>query len=183
MGHFDMVRWKIWLCLYSQHVTRYIGTDFVEGSRTKNAKIRRGVFFSAKGALIWKSTIPRQWINAVHSKCFSSDVLRDIPSNFTRSVRKRIVLYFWVVSGGIDMLPWPNVLSKWADRLGQVHCQYGTFAKLRTSCSCEVELEVMLFFFEGDWYVHRIAVSECFDLGLEFVAFLPTFWRVRAWSK
>ena len=63
------------------------------------------------------------------------------------------------------MLPWPNVPSKWADRLGQVRCQYGTFAKLRTSCPCEVELEVVLFFFEGDWYVHRIAVWECFDIG------------------
>ena len=40
------------------------------------------------------------------------------------------------------MLPWPNVLDKWADRLGQVHCQYGTVAKLRTSCPCEVEFEV-----------------------------------------
>ena len=42
-------------------------------------------------------------------------------------------LYYsvWALSGGIEMLPWPNVLSKWADGLGQVHCQYGTFAKLR----------------------------------------------------
>ena len=48
------------------------------------------------------------------------------------------------------MLPWPKVPSKWADGLGQVHCQYGTFAKLRTSCPCEVELEVVLFSFEGD---------------------------------
>ena len=31
-GHGEM---KIWLCLYFQHVTRYIGTDFVEESRQK----------------------------------------------------------------------------------------------------------------------------------------------------
>ena len=63
------------------------------------------------------------------------------------------------------MLSWPNILSKWADRLGQVHCQHGTFAKLRTSCPCEVEFQGVLFFFEGDWYFHRIAVWECFDIG------------------
>ena len=63
------------------------------------------------------------------------------------------------------MLPWPNILSKWADGLGQVHCQYGTFAKLCISCPCEVEFKVVLFFFEGDWYLHKIAVWECFDIG------------------
>ena len=39
-----------------------------------------------------------------------------------------------------------NVPRKWADRLGQVHCQYGTFAKLHTSCPCEVEFQVVMFF-------------------------------------
>ena len=63
------------------------------------------------------------------------------------------------------MLPWPNVSSKWTDGLGPVHYQYETFAKLRISCPCEVELQGVLFFFEGDWYVHKIAVSECFDIG------------------
>ena len=58
-----------------------------------------------------------------------------------------------------------DVPSKWKDRLGQEHCQYETFAKLRTSCPCEVELEMVLFFFERDWHVHKKAVWECFDLG------------------
>ena len=76
-------------------------------------------------------------------------------------------LYYsvWALNCGIDMLPWPNIPSKWADGLGQVHCQYGTFAKLRTSCPCEVEFEVVVFFFEGDWHVHKMAVWECFDIG------------------
>ena len=57
-------------------------------------------------------------------------------------------LYYsvWALSGGIDMLPWPKVPSKWADRLGQVPCQHGTFAKLRTFRPCEVEVEVVVFF-------------------------------------
>ena len=58
-----------------------------------------------------------------------------------------------------------QVASKWADGLGQVPCQYGIFVKLRTSCPCEVEFEGVLFFLEGDWYVHKTAVWECFDIG------------------
>ena len=94
-------------------------------------------------------------------------------------------LYYsvWALSGGIDMLPWPDIPDKWADRLGQVHCQYGTFAKLRTSCSCEVEFEGVVFLFEGDWYVHETAVWECFHIGTWTRRILPTFWRVRAWSE
>ena len=34
-GSFRHGEMKIWLCLYFQHVTRYIGTDFVEESRQK----------------------------------------------------------------------------------------------------------------------------------------------------
>ena len=127
---------------------------FCGRKQIKNAKIRRGAFL-AKSALIGKSIFRTQQINAVHGRCSSSGVLRHIPSNFTRSVRRRIVLQFWALSGGIDMLSWPKVLSKWADGLGQVHCQYGTLAKLRTSCPCGMEFEVMMFFFEGDWYVHK----------------------------
>ena len=163
-GSFRHGEMKIWLCLYFQHVTRYFGTDFVEESRRKMQRSEKEHFF-AKSAVIGKSIFQIQRVNAVHGRCSSSSVLRDIPSNFTRSVRRRIVLSFWALSGGIDMLPWPNIPSKWADRLGQVHCQYGTFAKLRTSCPREVEFEVVLFFFEEDWYVHRIAVWECFDIG------------------
>ena len=59
------------------------------------------------------------------------------------------------LSGGIGMLPWSNVPIKWAEGLGQVHCQYGILVKLCTSCPCEVEFEVVLFFFEGNWYVSK----------------------------
>ena len=48
--------------------------------------------FLAKGTLTGKSMFQIQRINAVHGRCSSSGVLRDIPSNFTRSVRRRIVL-------------------------------------------------------------------------------------------
>ena len=34
-GSFRHGEMKIWLCLYFQHVTRYVGTEFVEGSRQK----------------------------------------------------------------------------------------------------------------------------------------------------
>ena len=86
-------------------------------------------------------------------------------------------LYYsvWALNGGTDTLPWPNVPSKWADRLGQVHCQYGTFAQLRTSCPCEAEFEVVLLFFKGDWCVHRIAVWECFDIWTWTRRISPTF--------
>ena len=90
-GSFRHGEVRIWLCLYFQHVTRYIGTDFVEESR-QNAKIRKGAFF-AKGALIGKSIFQIQRVNAVHGRCPSSGVLRDIPSRFTQSVRRRIVIW------------------------------------------------------------------------------------------
>ena len=64
---------------------------FCGRKKTKKAKIRWGAFF-AKGALIGKSISQILWINAVHGRCSSSGVLRDIPSNFTHSVRRRIVL-------------------------------------------------------------------------------------------
>ena len=90
MGHFDMVRWKN-DCLYFQHVTRYIGADFLEESRQKMQRSEKGHFFT-KGALIGKSIFLIQRINAVRSKCSSSGVLRHIPSHFTRSIRRRIAL-------------------------------------------------------------------------------------------
>ena len=90
-GSFRHGEMKIWLCLYFQHVTRYIGTDFVEESRQKMQRSEEEHFL-VKGALIGKSMFQTQPINAVHGRCSSSGVLRDIPSNFTRSVRRRIVL-------------------------------------------------------------------------------------------
>ena len=47
-GHGEM---KIWLCLYSQHVTRYIWNWFCGRKQTKNGKIRRGAFFSRR--VLW----------------------------------------------------------------------------------------------------------------------------------
>ena len=162
-GSFRHGEMKIWLCLYFQHVTRYNETDFVEERRQEMLRSEKEHFFT-KNALTGKRIFQIQRINAVHGRCSSSDVLHDIPSNFTLSVRRRIVLQIWALNSGIDLLPCPNVLSKWADWLGQVHCQYGTFTKLCTSCPCEVEFQVV-FFFEGDWCVHKIAVWECFDIG------------------
>ena len=90
-GSFRHGEMKISLCLYFQHVTRYIGTDFVEESRQQMQRSEEEHFF-AKGALIGKSVFQIQRINAVHGRCSSSDVLRDISSNFTHGVRRRIVL-------------------------------------------------------------------------------------------
>ena len=52
---------------------------------------KRSIVF-AKGAVIEKSVFQTQRISAVHGRCSSSGVLRDTPSNFTRSVRRRTVL-------------------------------------------------------------------------------------------
>ena len=91
MGHLDMVRWK-----YDSVCTFSMLRGTLELSLWKKAdKIckdqKRSIFFT-KGALIGKSIFQTQRINAVHGRCFSSGVLRDIPSNFTRSLRRRIVL-------------------------------------------------------------------------------------------
>ena len=43
-GSFRHGEMKIWLCLYFQHVTRYIGTDFVEESRQKMQKLEKDHF-------------------------------------------------------------------------------------------------------------------------------------------
>ena len=65
---------------------------FCGRKQTKNAKIRRDGFAFAKGAVIGKSIFQTQRINAVHGRCSSPNVLRDIPSNFTLGIRRRIVL-------------------------------------------------------------------------------------------
>ena len=64
-----------------------------------------------------------------------------------------------------------NVPSKWADGLGQVHGQYGTFAKLRTSSPCQVGFEVVLFFFEGDtfWRVREHEANRTPDISATFI--------------
>ena len=77
-----------------------------ERKQTKNAKIRRGSIFFAKSALIRESIFRTQPINAVHGRCSNSGVLRDIPSNFTISVRRRSVFDYsvWALSDGVDVL-------------------------------------------------------------------------------
>ena len=90
-GSFRHGEMKMSLCLYFQYVTRYLGTDFVEKSRRKCKDQERSIFF-ADGASIGKNIFQIQRINAVRGRCSSSGVFRDIPSNFTRSVRRRIVL-------------------------------------------------------------------------------------------
>ena len=90
-GSFRHGEVKIWLFVfltcYKIHWNWFCGRK-----QTKNAKIRKGAFLFAKGALTGKSIFQEQQINAVYGRCFSSSVLRDIPSNFTRSVRRRISL-------------------------------------------------------------------------------------------
>ena len=44
-GSFRHDEMKIWLCLYFQRVTRYIGTDFVEESRQKMQRSEEEHFF------------------------------------------------------------------------------------------------------------------------------------------
>ena len=44
-GSFRHGEMKIWLCLYFQHVTRYIGTDFVEEGRQKMQRSENEHFF------------------------------------------------------------------------------------------------------------------------------------------
>ena len=66
--------WNENMTLYFQHITRSIGTDFVEESRQKMQRSEGSIFF-AKGALIGKSIFQIQRINAVHGRYFSSSVL------------------------------------------------------------------------------------------------------------
>ena len=65
MGSFRHGEMKIWLCLYFQHVTRYIGTDFVEEKQTKKCKDQKRSIFLAKGALIGKSRLS----NTANRRC------------------------------------------------------------------------------------------------------------------
>ena len=44
-GSFRHAEMKIWLCLYFQHVTRYIGTDFVEESRQNMQRLEEEHLF------------------------------------------------------------------------------------------------------------------------------------------
>ena len=86
-----MVRWKYEsVCIFSM-LWDTLGLILWKKADKKCKDQKRSIFF-AKGTLIEKSIFQIQRINAVHGRCSRSDVLRDIPSNFTRSVRQRIVL-------------------------------------------------------------------------------------------
>ena len=89
--HFDMVRWKYDSVCISSMLRDTLELILWKKADKKYQDQKRSIFF-AKGALIGKSVFQTQRINAVHGRCSSSDVLGDIPSNFTRSVRRRIVL-------------------------------------------------------------------------------------------
>ena len=90
-GHFDMVRWKYdSVCIFS--MLRDTLELILWKKAAKKCKDQKRSMFFTKGALIGKSTFQIQRINAVHGRCSISSVLRHIPSNFTRSVKRRIVL-------------------------------------------------------------------------------------------
>ena len=91
MGHFDMVRWKDDSVYIFSMLRDTLELILWKKADKKCKDQKRGIFF-AKGALIGKSVFQTQRINAVHGRCSSSGVLRHIPSNFTRSVGRRIVL-------------------------------------------------------------------------------------------
>ena len=91
MAHFEMVRWKYDSdCIFS--MLRDTLELILWKKADKKCKDKKRRIFFAKGALIGKSICQTQRINAVPGRCFSSGVLGDIPSDFTRSVRRRILL-------------------------------------------------------------------------------------------
>ena len=93
MGHFDMLRWEYdSVCIFSM-LQDTLDLSLWKKADEKCKDKKRRIFF-AKGALLGKSTFPTQRINAVHGRWSSSGVLHDIPTNFTLSVRRRIVLQF-----------------------------------------------------------------------------------------
>ena len=107
MGHFDTIRWKYdSVCIFS--MLRDALELILWKKADKKCKDQKREHFFEKGALTGKSIFQIQRINVVHGRCSSSSVLRDIPSNFTRSVGRQFVIQFWALSGGIDTLPWPT---------------------------------------------------------------------------
>ena len=77
MGHFDMVTWNCdSVCIFS--MLQDALEPILWKKADKNCKDRKRSIFFAKVALIGKSIFQIQRINAVHGRCSSSDVLRDI---------------------------------------------------------------------------------------------------------
>ena len=91
MGHFDMVRWRyLSVCIFS--MLRDTLELILWKKADKKCKDQKKSMFFAKGALIGERIFQMWRINAVHGRCSSFGVLRHIPSNFKRSIRRRIVL-------------------------------------------------------------------------------------------
>ena len=89
-GFFRHDEMKITLCISS--MSRGTLELILWKKEDKKCKDQKRSIFLTKGVVIGKNISQIQRINTVHSKCSSSGVLRDIPSNLTRSVRRRIVL-------------------------------------------------------------------------------------------
>ena len=89
-GSFRHDEMKITLCISS--MSRGTLELILMKKADKKCKDQKRSIFLTKGVVIGKSIFQIQRINTVHSKCSSSGVLRDIPLDFTRSVRRRIVL-------------------------------------------------------------------------------------------
>ena len=91
MGHFDMVRWKYdSVCIFSM-LRDTLGLILWKKADKKCKDQKRSILLT-KGALIGKSVFQTQRIKPVQGRCSSSGVLGDIPSHFTPSVKRRIVL-------------------------------------------------------------------------------------------
>ena len=91
MAHFDIVRWKYnSVCIFSMLQDTLELILWKKADKTCKVKKRSIVF--TKGVLIGKSIFQIKRINPVRGRCSSSGVLRHIPSKFTRSLRRRIVL-------------------------------------------------------------------------------------------
>ena len=58
-GSFGQGEMKMWLCLYFQHITGYIGTDFVEESRQKMQRSEEEHLFSRR--VLWQERVHFKW--------------------------------------------------------------------------------------------------------------------------
>ena len=91
MGHFDVVRWKYdSVCIFSM-LRDTLELILWKKTEKKCKDQQRSIVF-AKGALIGKNIFQIQQIDAVRGRCSISGVLGHIPSNFTHSVGRPIVL-------------------------------------------------------------------------------------------
>ena len=88
--YFDLVKWKCdSVCIFN--MSRDTLEMILWKKADKKCKDQKRSILCVKGALLGKSIFQTQRVNAVHGRCSSSGVLCDVPSNFTRSVRRRDV--------------------------------------------------------------------------------------------